>query len=203
MVQQIMPTTQSTRIVLMLFALSCRPTQASSFYSRFMVKHALPRCCFKLDMLSLRREYHEILRGVVEDIAINVMNHFSFFQRPPHRFLCNNSMHVFASDAQIHGGICRLVSPMTRYRTINSITAFHLGARCVKFFGTLRAHRHFSSASEYSRAHLRAKNPFAWLRARFAKIHVLSIGNKGVANQWFSPACLRPQRSLFDDGGME
>jgi len=169
-------------------SLLCSPGHAAQLPTRNRVRSrvgTLSGSDLVADVLSLRSTHGQVLRGVIEYVAVDVVNNFAFAKRPTEFLFSHNPVNVF---------------PAARDRA-EATAAFLLVRRAEVEGGSARFTSGDPSRAFFDcRTRLGAEGSAARASANGACVHDgLYAHSRGRVNCWFSPACVGKERTLFDD----
>ena len=149
-------------------------------------------------VIGLRLEHNKILGTVVEDIAVDVVNNFSFPERAADFFCSDDSMLIHPPDAVIYRRMFSLISCSAFVGAKLSAALTFIGGAKIKTFLAISANPFRSRTTRYRVTGLRAPLTLTWLSAGFALVHRGIVDARARDIQWYSPACLTSKPSQFN-----
>ena len=182
----------------MLFKSSCQNAQLAVFNSHVVGVNPLALFDFMPYVIALRFKDYKVFRRIVFDISVDMVNYLAFHERPS-EFLCgNNSVDRRCADFEIPGGLARRFLPPAYIGAVLSAT-LSLVARAQSKRGiAVNTLLFYATAAGKCMARLRAPSSRARGPACLTGIHSLIIPlTPDINNCWFSPACIRPQATLW------
>lgn len=183
---------------------------SSTDLDRLLVRDrlSLPRLDLVPHVRGLRRADHEVVRIVVESVAVDMVHHFAGQESATRGFRCHDAMNATLSDLEVVFGMGCLERHPTIARAEQAASFLRLGRGDVERRVAVLARRVSARPPERRVAELGAPCALGRLPANGACVHSPIVADcQAKASAWFSPGCLRPedavaQRGLFALMGM-